>query len=128
MTDSRTPYPVRVDGASAPDAVSRGLWLVKWLLLFPHLVVLLFLWLAFFVVGIVAFFAILITGRYPRGLFDFAVGVLRWSWRGHYYGYGALGTHRDPPFTLADVAGYPAPLHVAHPRRLARGVGLGKGG
>ena len=61
MTDPRTPYPVRVDGASDPEPVSRWLWLVKWLLLVPHLVVLLFLWIAFYAVGIVAFFAILIT-------------------------------------------------------------------
>jgi hypothetical protein len=125
MTD-RTPYPVRVDGASVPDAVSRGMWLVKWLLLVPHLVVLLFLWLAFYAVGIVAFFAILITGHYPRGLFDFNVGVLRWSWRVHYYGYGALATDRYPPFTLQEVPDYPAHLDVAYPERLSRGLVLVK--
>src|SRR4051812_49831533 len=109
MTDTRTPYPVRVDGASAPDAVSRGLWLVKWLLLVPHLVVLAFLWLAFCGVGIVAFFAILISGRYPRGLFDFNVGVLRWSWRGSYHRSRAPGAHPPPPLPPHPFGGVPRP-------------------
>jgi hypothetical protein len=114
-----SPHPVRIDGRLDPE-LSRWLWLVKWLLAIPHFIVLLFLFVAFVLLTIAAFFAILFTGRYPRSIFDFNVGLLRWAWRVGFYTYDALGADRYPPFTLGAEPDYPATLDVQYPERLSR--------
>ncbi len=83
----------------AAGDVSRGLPLVKWLLAIPHYIVLFFLWIGVVIAVIVAWFAILFTGRYPRGLFDFVVGVGRWHLRVAAYAF-VLVTDEYPPFRL----------------------------
>jgi Domain of unknown function (DUF4389) len=87
------PYP------DARHGLNRWLPLVKWLLAIPHYILLVFLWIAAFVAVIVAWFAILFTGRYPRGLFDFVLGVFRWTNRVLGYAF-VLVTDRYPPFQL----------------------------
>jgi hypothetical protein len=125
VAESARPYPVAVE-ARLDEPLSRLLWLVKWILAIPHFVVLAFLWAAFAVLTIVAWFAVVVTGRYPRGIFDFNAGVLRWSWRVGFYATSAIGTDRYPPFTLAAAPDYPAQLDVPYPDRLSRGRALVK--
>ena len=123
MQPETTLYPVRVRGDLDP-ALSRWQWLVKWILAIPHYIVLFLLRIAYVVVTVIAFFAILFTGKYPRGLFNFNVGVMRWRWRVLFYALSALGTDKYPPFSLRSNSEYPADLQVDYPERLHRGLVL----
>jgi hypothetical protein len=118
--------PVAVN-ATLDEPLSQALWLVKWFLAIPHLIVLAFLSIAFVVTTLIAAISILFTGIYPRGIFDFNLGVLRWWWRVDYYAFhGGLGTDRYPPFSLQREDDYPATLDIAYPERLSQGLVLVK--
>ncbi len=119
-------HPVAVNARLDPG-LSRWMWLVKWFLAIPHFVVLVFLWVGFVVSTFIAGVAILFTGRYPQDIWEYNLGVLRWTWRVSYYASsGGIGTDRYPPFSLQREADYPAVLDIAYPERLSRGLVLVK--
>jgi len=118
-------YPVDLEATLDPD-LSRWQWLVKWILAIPHVIVLFFLWIGFFFASVAALVAVVATAHYPRALFDYNVGVLRWTWRVAFYAFNAFGTDRYPPFSLGEEPDYPARLEVQYPARLSRGLALVK--
>lgn len=108
---------VRVRGTI--DVPSRWLWLFKWCVLaVPHYPILIGLYLVYPLSTLAAGVAILCTGRYPRPLFDFNVGVLRWSWRVMNYRFPMNTTDRYPPFSLKADPDYPGDLDVDYPEKL----------
>jgi hypothetical protein len=113
-------YPVTVE-AGLDEPLNRWLWLVKWLLALPHVIVLVLLWIVFVILTIVAGVSIVFTGRYPRSIFDFNVGVMRWTWRVQLYAF-TLATDRYPPFSLQPDPSFPAELDVEYPDELSRGL------
>ena len=121
MTIENKPYPVTVKGdLSIPPG--RWVWIFKCILAIPHYFVLFFLSIGFAVSWIISWFSIVFTGKYPKGLFDYNVGVLRWSWRVGFYAYEALGTDKYPPFSLDPDPEYPADLSVEYPEKLSQGL------
>ncbi len=121
-----TAHPVALQASLDPH-LSHWKWLIKWILAIPHFIAVCFLWAAFVVLTAAAGVAILFTGRYPRAIFDFNVGVLRWTWRVSYYATaGGLGTDRYPPFSLDRRPGDLATLDIIYPERLSRGLVLVK--
>jgi hypothetical protein len=99
-TDEEQAVHLEIPYPDAANDLNRWLPLVKWILAIPHYFVLMFLYIALIVTVILSWFAILFTGRYPRSLFDFAVGVLRWTNRVGAYTF-LLATDRYPPFRLS---------------------------
>ena len=112
--------------ANLDEPLSRGLWLIKWLLLIPHYIVLSVLGFVAAFTFVFTFFAILFTGRYPRSLFDFHLAIIRWAWRVEFYGYQALATDQYPPFQLFGDIDYPADISIDYPENLNRWLVLVK--
>ena len=110
-------YPARADIAWQ-DEYNRWLPLVKWLLAIPHYIVLAVLLIGAAFALLFAAFAILFTRRYPRGLFDYVLGVYRWGWR--VASYVLLMNDRYPPFALADDPSYPARVEIEYPEEVDR--------
>ena len=111
------PYPVRLS-ATRQDEYHRLLPLVKWFLAIPHYIVLLFVFIGAAIAGIIAFFAVLITGRYPRALWDFVTGAHQWATR--VGGYVCLLTDQYPPFSMGDDPDYPVRLEYDYPETVDR--------
>lgn len=110
--DNHINYPVVV--RAQLDSPGRWSWLYKWFLAIPHLVVLVLLWLAFVVLSVVAWFSIVFTGRYPRSISDFNLGVMRWTWRVQLCAF-THSTDRYPPFALGSEPDFPGEIDVADP-------------
>lgn len=110
-------YPVRLS-ATRQEEYNRFLPLVKWLLALPHYVVLFFLGIGALFAMLIAFFAVLITGRYPEGLWTYVTGVHRWAMR--VTGYVFLLTDEYPPFSLDDDPSYPIRVEWDYPEHVNR--------
>jgi hypothetical protein len=116
VSAAETTYPLTFD-VEYPERLSRWLIFVKWLLAIPHWIILYALGAVAGIMTVVAWFAILFTGRYPKGLFGFVVGVYRWNY--NVLAYTMLLRDDYPPFSLS-ASRYPLTYDVEHPERLSR--------
>jgi len=116
MTATAASYPLRYD-VEYPERLSRWKIFVKWLLAFPHVLIVGALGTVAYVMIFIAWFAILFTGRYPEGLFNFVVGVYRWN--ANVNAYTSLLRDEYPPFTM-EAGRYPVTFEVDYPERLSR--------
>jgi hypothetical protein len=116
VTEGASGYPLRFH-VEYPERLSRWMIFVKWILAIPHFLILYALYMVVYVITIIAFFAILFTGRYPRSLFDFVVNTYRWG--GNVSAYTALLRDEYPPFSW-DAGQYPVTYEVDYPETLSR--------
>ncbi len=112
-------YPVQLVG-EYEERVNRVLWLIKWLLLIPHIVLLSLLQFPTIFTVPLSWLIILVIGRNPEFLWGYHAGLLRWSWRVNYYSYGVGNTDRYPPFSFGSRDDYPADLLIEYPERSSR--------
>ena len=116
MSNAQSTYPLVFD-VEYPERLSRWLIFVKWLLAIPHLIILYALIAVAEIITVIAWFAILFTGRYPKGMFEFVVGILRWDH--NFIAYTVLLRDEYPPFSLS-AGQYPVTYDVEYPERLSR--------
>ncbi len=110
-------YPITFT-VESPESLSRWLWLIKWLLLIPHMIVLSILGFVAYFTLLATWFAILITGKRPKGMFDFHLGILRWS--ANVNAYGSHLTDSYPGFSMDSDSAYPVQLHAEYKESASR--------
>ena len=116
---AQSAYPVEVVGLYQ-ERVHRLLWLVKWILVIPHAIVLWFLCIPIIFTLPLSWAIIIVTGKYPEFLWAYHAGIIRWNWRVNYYSYEAGGTDRYPPFSFQSRDDYPADLNIEYSERSSR--------
>ena len=116
-------YPVELV-VEYSERVNRFLWLIKWILLIPHIVVLWLLSLPIIITTPVSWLAVIVLGRYPTFLWAYHTGLLRWSWRVNFYSYEAGNTDQYPPFSFESREDYPADLVIEYPEMSSRVTGF----